>query len=142
MPASTFTKFHATVANIANGKHNLAADQLSWALTNALNPPTAAAANAALSTLTQIAYTNCSSRNPSTTSSTQTSGAYSLIVADLTLTASGGAIAPFRYAILYNTVATGFEMLGWLDYGADVTINDTESLLLDLPATALLSSAY
>jgi len=142
MPSSTLTKFNATVANLANGKHNLAANQLAYALTNAANPPVASAANAALSTLTQIAYTNCSSRNVATTSSTQTSGNYSLILGDVTLTASGGAIAPFRYAILYNTVATGYEMIGWLDYGADVTIADSESLLIDAPATALLSSVY
>lgn len=137
MPASTLTKFQPFIANVANGKHNLAANQLAVALTNTL--PTVGMN--ALSEITQIAYTNCSSRNVTTVSSTQTGGAYSLICADLTLTASGGSVAPFRYAVLHNTIATGFELIGWLDYGSSVTLSSGESLLLDFPPTALLSGS-
>jgi hypothetical protein len=125
MPTSTLTKFQPLVANLANKKHNLATDQLAWALTN--TAPTVGMN--ALSELTQISYTNCSSRNATTVSSTQTAGAYSLILADLTLTASGG------------TVATGFELIGWIDYGASVTLASGESLLIDVPPTALLSGS-
>lgn len=131
---ATFNKFHPLSANIANKKHNLAADQLMVALTNTI--PTVGMV--ALSELTEIAYTNCSSRNVTTVSSTQTAGAYSLVLTDLTLTASGGAVAPFRYVVLYNTVATGFELIGWYDYGvAGVTLASTETLLIDFAATTL-----
>lgn len=137
MPTSTLTKFQPLVANLANKKHNLATDQLALALTNVA--PTVGMN--ALSELTQIAYTNLSSRNLTTVSSTQTAGAYSLILADLTLTASGGSVAPFRYAVVYNTVATGFELIGFLDYGSSITLASGESLLVDVPPTALLSGS-
>lgn len=137
MPTSTLTKFQPFVANLANKKHNLASDQLSLALTN--SAPTVGMG--ALSELTQIAYTNLSSRNVTTVSSTQTGGNYSLICSDLTLTASGGSVAAFRYVVLYNSVATGFELIGWLDYGASITLADGESLLVDLPPTALISGS-
>jgi len=62
MPTSAFTKFQPFVANLANKKHNLGADQLVVALTN--TAPTVGMN--ALSEITQIAYTNLSARNLTT----------------------------------------------------------------------------
>ncbi len=89
------------------------------------------ATNTQLSDLTQVAYTNCSSRAITTTSSAQTSGTYKLVLTDLVLTASGGAIGPFRYIVIYNDTATNDELIGWYDYGSDVTINAGETFTLD-----------
>lgn len=123
---ASYNKFNAFVSDIANKKHNLGSDQLTIALTNTL--PTAA--NAVLADLTQISYTNLSSRNITTTSSTQTSGTYSLILADLTLTASG-AVATFRYVVIYNSTASGGPLIGWYDNGSGVTLANADTFTID-----------
>jgi hypothetical protein len=82
-----------------------------------------------------ISYTNLSSRVLSTVSSSQTTGTYKLVVSDLVLTASGGAVAAFRYIVVYNDTASNDELIGWYDYGSDLTLADGESLTLDFNLT-------
>lgn len=108
--------------------HNLGADQLVVALTAAANAPVNT--NTQLSNLTQISYTNLSSRNVTTASSVQSSGTYKLTCNDLVLTASG-AVATFRYVVLYNDTATNKELIGWYDYGTDVTLANGETFTID-----------
>lgn len=117
---ASFQKFNQFVADAFNGVHNLASNQLTIALT-AVAP---VATNSVLADLTQISYTNISSRNITTTSSTQTGGAYKLIVQDLTLTASG-ASAAWRYVVVYNSTASGSPLIGFYDYGQSVQFNNS-----------------
>lgn len=127
---ATFNKFNAFVKDLAEKKHNLGSDQLTVALTNTL--PTSA--NAVLADITQISYTNLSSRNITTTSSTQTSGTYKLILTNLVLTASG-AVATFRYVVLYNSTASGGPLIGWFDYGSGVTMANLDTFTTSFDAT-------
>lgn len=129
---AAFNKFNSTVAALANKVHNLASDQLQIALCAAANTP--AASNTQLSNLTEIAYTNLSSRVVTTTSSTQTAGLYKLICVDLVLTASG-AVAAFQFVTLYNNTATNKELLGWWDYGSVVTMANTDTFTIDFDGT-------
>lgn len=127
---------------MAEKVHNLGADTLTVALCAAANAPVAT--NTVLANLTQIAYTNLSSRVLTTSSSSQTSGTYKLVLADLVLTASGGAVAAFRYVVIYNDTPTSpaDPLIGWYDYGSDLTLADGESLTLDLsPTNGLLQLA-
>lgn len=126
---AAFNKFNAFVEALAEKVHNLGSDQIVVALCAAANAPVAG--NAVLSDLTQIAYTNCSTRNISTTSSSQTGGTYKLVLDDLTLTAGGGAVGPFRYIVLYNDTAASDNLIGFYDYGSDLTLADGESLTVD-----------
>lgn len=130
---ATYVKFDAFVEAVAEGVHNLGADTLTIALTAAANAPVAA--NSVLADLTQIAYTNLSSRVITTTSSSQTSGVYRLIIEDLTITASGGAAATFRYIVVYNDSAVSDNLVGFFDRGSNVTLGDGESLTLDFDQT-------
>jgi hypothetical protein len=68
-------------------------------------------------------------------SSAQTSGTYKLVLADLVLTASGGAVAAFRYVVIYNDTAANDELIGYLDYGSDLTLASGDTLTLDFNAT-------
>jgi hypothetical protein len=129
---AAFNKFNSTVAAFANKVHNLASDQLQIALCATANTPVAS--NTQLSNLTEIAYTNLSSRVVTTTSSTQSAGLYKLICVDLVLTASG-AVAAFQFVVLYNNTATNKELLGWWDYGSAVTMANTDTFTVDFDGT-------
>jgi len=125
---AAFTKFNSFYEALAEKVHNLGSDQLKVALTN--TAPTAAS-DTQLSNITEISYTNCSSRNITTTSSGQSGGTYTLALADLTLTASGGTVGPFRYIVVYNDTATNDELIGFADYSTPLTLGSGESLLID-----------
>jgi len=126
---ATFNKFNSFVEAVAEKVHNLGSDTLEVALTAAANPPVAT--NTQLTDLTQISYTYCSSRVITTVSSAQTSGTYKLTLQDLVLTATGGSVGPLRYVVIFNQSATNDELIGWYDYGSEITLADTETLTID-----------
>lgn len=129
---ATFNKFNSFVEAMAEKAHNLGSDQLVVALTDAAHAPVAT--NTVLANLTQVSYTNCSSRNVTTSSSAQTSGTYKLICANLTLTASG-TVGPFRYVVLYNDTASNDELIGWWDYGSEVTLANGQTFTVTFDGT-------
>lgn len=93
--------------------------------------------NGVIANVTQVSYTNCSSRNVTTASSAQTSGTQNISLTDLTLTASGGTVGPFRYVYLYDDTVAGDPIAGYWDYGSSITLNDTETLDIDFAANTL-----
>jgi hypothetical protein len=131
---ATFNKFRQFVEDLSKGVHNFTSDatcSVTVALCAAANAPVNT--NSVLADLTQISYTNLSSRIVTGITAEQTTGTVSFTANDLTLTASGGAVATFRYVVLYNDDPTSpaDPLIGWYDYGSDVTLADGESLLLD-----------
>lgn len=130
---ATFNKFNRFVQDVAHGVHDLETDGIIVLLTN--NAPTAA--NAVAADLTQIAYTNASDRVVTVSSSGQTAGTYSLVLADKTITATGGDMPAFRYVVLANNTAAGQPLVGWYDRGASVTLLENDSILLDFAATTI-----
>lgn len=130
---ATYVKIQAFVEAMAEKKHNLGSDQLKVALSN--DSPSASL-DAVLADLTsEVSYTFASTRNITTATSAQTSGVYKLVLTDLTITATGGGIGPFRYVIIYNDTATNDELICYFDYGSSITLNDTETLLVDFDGT-------
>lgn len=125
---AAYNKFNSFVEAIAEKVHNLQSDTLTVALCATANAPVAT--NTVLANLTQISYTNLSSRVITVSSSSQTSGTYSLVPADLVLTASG-AVAAFQYVVIYNATATNGELICWFDYGSAVTLANGETFTLD-----------
>ncbi len=123
---ATFNKFDAFVEAIAEKVHNLGSDQITVALTNTAP----SAANSVLTDITQISYTNLSSRNITTTSSTQTSGTYKLVLADIVLTASG-AVGPFRYVVLYNSTTASGNLIGYYDYASSISLASGDTFTID-----------
>jgi hypothetical protein len=132
---ASFNKFQAWVDNMVESA-NLATDSFVVALTNTAPVAT----NSVLADITQISYTNLSSRALTTASSSQTSGTYSLTLNDLTLTASG-AVAPFRYVIIYDDTPTSpaDPLVCWYDYGSAVTMASGDTFLIDFTGPALFT---
>lgn len=126
---ATYNKFNSFVEALAEKVHDLSSDAITVALTNASNAPVAT--NSQLSNLTTVSTANLTDVTPTIASSSQTSGTYSLVLTDLTLTSSGGSTGPFRYVVLYNDTATNDELICWFDYGSEITLADSESLQLD-----------
>lgn len=132
---ATFNKINAFVEHLAEGVHNLQTGALTIALTTLAEVPVAGT-DAVLADIVQISYTNLSSRVITTSTSSQTSGTYKLVLTDLVLTASG-AVATFREVVIYNDTPTSpaDPLIGWWDYGADVTLASGETFTVDFDPT-------
>jgi hypothetical protein len=133
---AAFQKFNQFSEDAYEKVHNLGADALKVLLT--LTAPVAT--NSVKADLTEIAAGNGYSAGGlavTITSSAQTSGTYKLVGSDVTFTASGGSIANFRYAVLWNDTPTApaDPLIGFYDYGSTVTLAVGESLLVDFDAT-------
>ena len=127
---AVYNKFRQFVEDLAKGVHNLSTGVLTVALTATANAPVNT--NSILGDLTQVSYTNLSSRAITTTSCVQTAGVLKLILTDLVLTASG-AVATFRYVAIYNDTPTSpaDPLIAWYDYGSDVTLANGETFTID-----------
>jgi len=113
------------------GVYTASTNQFTVALCATASAPVAT--NSVLANLTEIAYTNLSSRNITTSSSGQTTGTFTQLFTDLVLTASGGAVAAFQYVVIYSDTPTSpaDPLLCWYDYGSALTLADGETLTLD-----------
>lgn len=129
---ATPTFFNSFKEALSEKVHNLGSDQLKVALTNSA-PITS---NTVLANITEVSYTNLSTRNVTTITSAQTSGTYKLDLTDLVLTSSGGSTGPFRYVVLYNDTATSDELIYFIDYGSSITLGAGESLTLNFDNSA------
>lgn len=124
---AAYNKFQSWV-EVMNEGANVGTDSFVVALTNSAPSAT----NTVLTDITQISYTNCSSRTLTTASSTQSGGTFTLDFNDLTLTASGGTVGPFRYVVIYDDTVTSpaDPLVAWFDYGSSITLASTETLAL------------
>jgi len=130
---ASFQKIYSFVEAVMEKVHNFGADSFVIALCATANAPTTATTKKG--DLTEISYTNLSSRAITTSSSAQSSGTYKWVAADVTLSASGGAVAAWQYAFIYNDTATNDEGVGFYDYGSALTLGNGESVLIDFDGT-------
>lgn len=127
---AAFVKFYSFTEALAEKKHNLGSDTLKVMLTNTLPSQS----NTVKSDITEIAAGNgytAGGATITTTSSAQTTGTYKLVLADVTFTASGGAFASARYAVVYNDTAANDELIAYFDYGSSFALPAGENLLVD-----------
>lgn len=122
---AAFNKHDAWVEYMTEGA-NVGSDQFAVYLTNSAP----IAGNSVIADITEISYTNCSSRAITTSSSAQTSGTQKVVFADLVLTASG-TVGPFRYVGIYDDTIVGDPLVGWYDYGSGITLASSETLTID-----------
>jgi len=137
--ATFFNQFHE---DLPHGVHNLGSDALTIALVASANTPVVT--NSILGDLTEIAYTNvvtsgAGDRVITVATSEGTDGSYELALTDLIITATGGAVAPFRYIVIFNDTPTSpvDPLIMFYDYGSDLTLNENETLTLDFAANTI-----
>ena len=124
---ATYTKFQQFVEDLAHGVHDLETDAITVALSNTAP---SASDDAVLADITTVSTAKLDDVTPTISSSGQTSGTYKLVLADLTMTASG-AVGPFRYVILYNDTAANDPLICFFDYGSEVTLASGDTFKLD-----------
>lgn len=128
-----YQKFDQFVEDLAKKVHNLNSDTLKVMLTNTAP----VAGNSVKADLTEITAGNGYTAGGSAAtfvSGAQSSGTYKLVLNDVTFTASGGSIGPFRYAVLYNDTPTSpaDPLIAWWDYGTSITLTNGNSLTVNL----------
>ena len=126
---AAYVKFHAFPEAMAEKVHNLGSDSLIYWLSNTAPSQ----ANSVRTDITEITYTNLSSRAVTvSSSSTNGSNEYVLVLADKVLTSTGGTTGPFRYVGVYNDTATSDNLVGgYYDYGSSITLVDGETFTID-----------
>ena len=134
MASLVFNKFNCFSQDVGRGVHNLNANTLKVMLTDTVPVVT----NTVLANLSEISAVNGYSAGGTAVGSnafSQTSGVGKLSGNDVVFTAAGGLIGPFRYAVLYNSTASGGPLIGWWDYGAEVSLQDTQKFTVHFDTT-------
>ena len=149
MVAMTYTKANDWILNAMNGTVDIDGDTFRIALSNtapaseASNP--LSDGNGVLANVTQISYTNYADtltvdRQLQGITSTSTSGVYMFdSTVNFTITASGGALAGFRYIyVYYDTSTTPVDpLVGVWDYGSTLTLNSGDSAPITFDANGM-----
>jgi hypothetical protein len=124
---ATYNKFNDFTEQLNRGSHNFGSNVYKIMLTNSAP----IAANAAKADITEITAGNGYTAGGGTTTITvsETSGTTTISGSQVVFTASG-AMATFRYAVLYNdTTSTPVNkpLVAWWDYGAGVSLTSGET---------------
>lgn len=137
---ATYVKYQNFVEDLGKGVHQLhaAGHTLKVALTN--TAPNVAT-HTVLADITEISAGNGYNAGGEDAQNdyTETSGTGTLTCQNITWTATGGAIAQFRYAVLYNDTPTSpaDPLIAYWDYGSAVDLADTETFTVTFGASTL-----
>lgn len=133
---AAFNRFDGFLQALATGQHNLGTDALKVALSNTAPSPS----HSTLSQIVELSagngYTAGGNLAAVVASEATPTGGYALTLADVSFTATGGALPTFQYCVLYNS--TNSKLIGWWQADAPVDIADGESFLIDYDQTSAL----
>lgn len=130
---AAFNKFQQFAEDLASGVHDLIGtdDTLNVYLSNTTPD---AAADAVKADLAEISTGNGYDGPQDTQNSgSESGGTVTVTGTDITITADGGTVGPFRYVVLYNDTPSNpaDPLIGWWDYGSAITLSDGESFTID-----------
>lgn len=130
---ASYNKFNIFVEDLTNKVHDLfgtagsGADTCKVMLTNSAPVAT----NAVFADLTEIGSGSGYTATGTSVANvgTRSTGTYTMNGTNVTWTASGGTIGPFRYVVIYNDTPTSpaDPLIAWWDYTSNLTLADGES---------------
>lgn len=131
---AAYNKFQNFVERLGLGQFNLNTDTLKVYLTNATPD---AAADDVKADLAEISAGNGYTAGGEDTLNTfsEAAGTASCVGTDVTWTASGGSIGPFRYVVLYDDTHGSDALIGWWDAGTNITLAAGEAFTTDFGAS-------
>jgi hypothetical protein len=130
MPQLNFQRFESFTSAVAKKLHNLDTDQMVVALATGVDPE-----DEVLTDITQITYTNLSARQLGAMAGTTAGGTFSMKRQNLTMTSTGGTTGPFRYCVVYNDTSVAKNLVGFYDWGSNLTLENGDSLTIQFDAT-------
>lgn len=148
---ATYTKINDWLDNMADVA-DMNGDSFRVALSNTApasetSNPTADG-NGILANVTQISYTNYTDtltvdRTLESVTSSQSGGTYTFDAGDFTITASGGALATWRYLYIYDDTPTSpaDPLVCVLDHGSAVSLASGESININFNASGIFTIA-
>jgi len=132
---AAYQKLNQFTDDLAKGKHDFSAHTYKIMLTNVAPVST----NAVKADITDITSGNGYTAGGTATSITlsNATGVEKVVASNVTFTASGGSIGPFRYAVMYNDTQTSpvKPLVNFFDYGSSVTLNSGETFTWTPDAT-------
>lgn len=131
---TVFNKFNIFVGDLGTGVHHFTTDVFKVMLSDVAPVAT----NTVKANITEIAAGNgytAGGTAAAEVSWTQVSGLWKLVVSQPVFTASGGSIAQFRYPVLYNSTAASGNLIGWMDFGAEVNVTNGNSFTVAFDQT-------
>lgn len=126
----SFNKFECFVEDLANKLHGLfgnpSTDTIKVYLSNATP---SASGDLVKADLAEISAGNGYSAGGASVTpvGSRSGGTFTLSGTKVVFTASGGAIAQFRYVVLYNDSTASDSLIGWWDYGSALDIQSGET---------------
>ncbi len=132
---ATYNKFQDFSEQLVRGTHDFDANTFKVYLSN--DTPSASA-DAIKADLAEISAGNGYTAGGATTTITvaETTGTTTVSGTEVSWTAAGGAIGPFRYAVLYNDTSASKNLIAWWDYGSSITLNVGESFTVRFSNTS------
>ena len=136
MATATYNKFQNFPGDVGLKKIDLNTDELSIYLSNATP---SASADVKKADLAEIAGGNGYTTGGYDTTNlySEASGTGTLTGTSFDIEASDGAIAQFRYLVLFDETATDDPLIAWWDYGAAVDLTDGQKLTVTIGANIL-----
>lgn len=130
---ATFTLFNSFAGKLGDGTIDLDTHTFKCALTNSAPVAT----NTVLANITQIAagggYSTGGETLTNVTYTEPSAGTWKWDSDNIVFTASGGAMATFRYLVVYDDTAASDDLVGYYDAGSQ-TLADGTSLTLTVSA--------
>lgn len=147
---AAFVKINKFVDHLCTGVHDFTSTgtaQMTVALSN-IDPASEVGgdptddAHGLLADVTEVAYTNLSSRQFTNVQKTLSTGTLTVDMDDLQLVASGS-VAQFRYLYFYNDTSTSpaDPLVAHFDHGSVVGLQDTDTYSIQIDAAGLFTLA-